>query len=190
MQEAPFAGREPVFVGDDLTDEAGFSVVNQLQGMSVKVGAGETQAHWRLADAAAVRTWLQHLAYDAQTERRDDHESFSRSSNRIALPDDKNRALAVWPSASWGTESGGGLWFGWSGEIGDDQQPLKQVSRGNISWASFNLNERDHDEYYNQFSNAVLWPAFHYRLDLVSFQREAWEDICGLTPCWRTSFCR
>ncbi|MEH9036077.1 trehalose-6-phosphate synthase, partial [Klebsiella quasipneumoniae] len=34
---------------------------------------------------------------------------------------------------------------------------------------------RDHDEYYNQFSNAVLWPAFHYRLDLVSFQREAWE---------------
>lgn len=55
-------------------------------------------------------------------------------SNRIALPDDKNRALAVWPSASWGTESGGGLWFGWSGEIGDDQQPLKQVSRGNISW--------------------------------------------------------
>ncbi len=54
-------------------------------------------------------------------------------SNRIALPDDKNRALAVWPSASRGTESGGGLWFGWSGEIGDDQQPLKQVSRGNIS---------------------------------------------------------
>ncbi|MEL2303045.1 trehalose-phosphatase, partial [Klebsiella pneumoniae] len=36
-------------------------------------------AHWRLADAAAVRTWVQHLSYDAQTERRDDHESFSRS---------------------------------------------------------------------------------------------------------------
>ncbi|MDU7295841.1 MAG: trehalose-phosphatase [Klebsiella pneumoniae] len=67
------------------------------------------------------------------------------------------------------------VFVGGSGEIGDDQQPLKQVSRGNISWASFNLNERDHDEYYNQFSNAVLWPAFHYRLDLVSFQREAWE---------------
>ena len=62
-----------------LALQLGKCVVNQLQGMSVKVGAGETQAHWRLADAAAVRTWLQHLAYDAQTERRDDHESFSRS---------------------------------------------------------------------------------------------------------------
>ncbi len=49
MQEAPLSG-EPVFVGDDLTDEAGFSVVNRLGGMSVKVGAGETQAHgdWRM----------------------------------------------------------------------------------------------------------------------------------------------
>ena len=97
-------------------------------------------------------------------------------SNRIALPDDKKSSAGGLAVGILGAlKAAGGLWFGWSGEIGDDQQPLKQVSRGNISWASFNLNERDHDEYYNQFSNAVLWPAFHYRLDLVSFQREAWE---------------
>lgn len=36
---------------------------------------------------------------------------------------------------------------------------------GQYHRASFNLNEQDHDLYYNQFSNAVLWPAFHYRLD-------------------------
>ncbi len=97
-------------------------------------------------------------------------------SNRIALPDDKKSSAGGLAVGILGAlRAAGGLWFGWSGEIGDDQQPLKQVSRGNISWASFNLNERDHDEYYNQFSNAVLWPAFHYRLDLVSFQREAWE---------------
>ncbi len=58
MDEAPFAGRLPVFVGDDLTDEYGFALVNRLGGHSVKVGSGATRAAWRLADAAAVRRWL------------------------------------------------------------------------------------------------------------------------------------
>lgn len=58
MAEAPFLGRVPVFVGDDLTDEYGFEVVNRAGGHSVKVGAGESRARWRLADAAGVRRWL------------------------------------------------------------------------------------------------------------------------------------
>lgn len=79
IQETPFTGREPVFVSDDLAGEAGFSVVNQLQGMSVKIGARKTRIYWRLADAAAIRTWLRYLVYDVQTERRDSHESFGHS---------------------------------------------------------------------------------------------------------------
>lgn len=58
IEEAPFAGRLPVFVGDDLTDEYGFALVNRLGGHSVKVGPGKTRARWRLADAGAVRRWL------------------------------------------------------------------------------------------------------------------------------------
>ncbi len=42
MQEAPFIGRTPVFLGDDLTDESGFAVVNRLGGMSVKNWHGAT----------------------------------------------------------------------------------------------------------------------------------------------------
>lgn len=58
MQEAPFAGRVPVFIGDDLTDEYGFCMVNALGGHSLKVGAGPSQAQAALPDAAAVRAWL------------------------------------------------------------------------------------------------------------------------------------
>ena len=62
MQEAPFRGRTPVFVGDDSTDEHAFVTVNGLRGHSVKVGPGRTAARGRLRDVRAVRAWLEQRA--------------------------------------------------------------------------------------------------------------------------------
>lgn len=58
MAETPFCGRTPVFIGDDLTDEHGFGVINQLGGYAIKVGDGPSVAPWRLRDTGAVRDWL------------------------------------------------------------------------------------------------------------------------------------
>lgn len=58
MGEHPFAGRRPMFLGDDRTDEHGFEYVNDVAGRSIKVGDGDTLATARLADPRAVRAWL------------------------------------------------------------------------------------------------------------------------------------
>ena len=50
LREPPFAGRTPVFIGDDITDEVGFATVQRLGGLGVKVGEGATVAWQRLAD--------------------------------------------------------------------------------------------------------------------------------------------
>jgi len=62
LEEPPFAGRTPVFLGDDLTDEVGFQLVNARGGHSIKVGPGRTRAQWRLPDASAVRGFLSALS--------------------------------------------------------------------------------------------------------------------------------
>lgn len=63
MRQAPFAGAVPVFVGDDLTDEAGFAAATALGGYGVVVGDRVSeQARYRLADVRAVLDWLEALA--------------------------------------------------------------------------------------------------------------------------------
>jgi trehalose 6-phosphate phosphatase len=61
----PFAGRLPVYVGDDTTDEDAIRAAEAAGGFGVKVGPGETAARYRLADIDAVHAWLAALVGSA-----------------------------------------------------------------------------------------------------------------------------
>ena len=59
MRSAPFAGRRPWVLGDDLTDEHAFEAANAQGGVSVVVGARRpTAAMHALENPAAARAWL------------------------------------------------------------------------------------------------------------------------------------
>ncbi|PYE23656.1 alpha,alpha-trehalose-phosphate synthase (UDP-forming) [Paraburkholderia silvatlantica] len=70
----------------------------------------------------------------------------------------------------------GGMWFGWSGDVLASGQPqIVLEERGAVTFATIGLLRRDYDQYYRGFSNATLWPAFHYRADLVQYDRHEYE---------------
>lgn len=60
LAEPPFLGRLPVFVGDDVTDEKGFELVNSRGGHSIRVGNdAKTAARYHVPDVATLKRWLE-----------------------------------------------------------------------------------------------------------------------------------
>jgi trehalose 6-phosphate synthase len=66
----------------------------------------------------------------------------------------------------------GGAWFGWDGNVVENDTPIAvtEAVNGNVTIATVPMTQQDYDEYYLGFANKVLWPACHYRLDLVQFE--------------------
>ena len=93
-------------------------------------------------------------------------------SNRLADPR-KTAAGGLAVALGETLNATGGLWFGWSGNIVEDGTPgegeVHTSQAGNVTPATIDLCREDHDSYYLGYSNGVLWPVFHYRLDLADF---------------------
>ena len=75
IDQPPFQGRRPVYLGDDRPDEAGFALVNGAGGVSILVGpAFRTVARYRLGGVAETIEWLSRFAFgpsvpDQRSER-------------------------------------------------------------------------------------------------------------------------
>ncbi|MEO3997861.1 alpha,alpha-trehalose-phosphate synthase (UDP-forming) [Mesorhizobium sp. CAU 1732] len=70
----------------------------------------------------------------------------------------------------------GGVWFGWDGETVATRPTEAKVDEiGNVRMISMPIRQEDYNDYYIGYANSVLWPLFHYRLDLVSFRPAFFE---------------
>ncbi len=96
-------------------------------------------------------------------------------SNRVA---DLRKAAAGGLAVALGSALAetGGLWFGTSGRVFDGadggangEAKLRSERVANVTLVTIDLSRDDYDSYYRGYSNAVLWPVFHYRLDLAHF---------------------
>jgi trehalose 6-phosphate phosphatase len=66
MGEMPFAGRFPIYMGDDLTDEPAFECVNAQGGLSIAIDVSrETAAVTHLQSVSEARGWLRSLLMQA-----------------------------------------------------------------------------------------------------------------------------
>ena len=100
-------------------------------------------------------------------------------SNRVAVPErsTSTRAGGLEVAVNAALNQRSGTWFGWSGKIATQETIATQrVVHKDITFITIDLSREDHQEYYRGFANRVLWPIFHYRIDLAEFSR---RDLSG-----------
>lgn len=79
MQVKPFAGRIPIFIGDDVTDEDGFAAAERHGGFGIRIGEhADTQARFVLADIGSLYSY-----FDALIEREPDSTASDFADRRI-----------------------------------------------------------------------------------------------------------
>ena len=93
-------------------------------------------------------------------------------SNRVPLPSASSHAGGLAVALDGLMEKRGGLWFGWSGAVAASGGTNVCVQHADgIDYATIDLTQEEHDRYYNNFSNGVLWPLLHTMPELMHFDR-------------------
>jgi trehalose 6-phosphate synthase/phosphatase len=75
-------------------------------------------------------------------------------------------------------EQSGGLWIGWPGDVSRMSEPERlklDAHLEQLRCVPVHLSGVEVSRYYDGFSNAVLWPLFHYLLDRIPPHSQEWE---------------
>lgn len=62
MKFAPFTGRRPILLGDDITDESMFRIAPEYDGVAISVGARLKGVSYHFDEPTTVRSWLDELS--------------------------------------------------------------------------------------------------------------------------------
>ncbi|MGI4747152.1 MAG: alpha,alpha-trehalose-phosphate synthase (UDP-forming) [Janthinobacterium lividum] len=82
------------------------------------------------------------------------------------------------------------LWFGWSGSSQGKESPAptpELTEQGGVTYATIDLTPKQHEGFYQGFSNGILWPVCHYRLGLMQYSREELETYLEVNAIFARS---
>jgi trehalose 6-phosphate synthase/phosphatase len=106
-------------------------------------------------------------------------------SNRLPLSAEKRSSNMVFKPSSGGLATGLGcifskkdnIWIGWPGiEITDVEEQLRTTQMlEDKKMAPVFLDQREIEDFYEGFSNGVLWPAFHYFPQYINYESKYWD---------------
>ncbi|MBH0312371.1 trehalose-6-phosphate synthase, partial [Alcaligenes faecalis] len=69
-----------------------------------------------------------------------------------------------------------GIWLGWNGQCDSQPGSLRTEDRGSYQAVTFSFTQEQYEQFYCGYANTCLWPAFHYRLDLMDFQTHHFQQ--------------
>ena len=103
-------------------------------------------------------------------------------SNRVGVPTPgAGRAGGLEAALREALEAEGGVWFGWSGEVGETRSEKPMVlKKGNVTFATVDLSPTDYEDYYLGYANSTLWPLLHYQLGLIEFHRKQFQGYIAV----------
>ena len=203
MREISGPGARLVAIGDDVTDEHMFQVV-EPHDESIVVRTSEprkTAARWELTNSDEVRAVLRYflgvrsghtpppvvlpraIAVPSPASAMGGRDLLVIS-NRLPdfrhvegdEPDKKKNVGGLVSALEPALRARGGMWLGWSGRTVAESEPVESgiVDSGTAQFAWVDYKETWYRAYYLGFCNGTLWPLFHSFPSRVSFSDASW----------------